>query len=85
MYEKRIIIIIGKVVMKFRMFISIVLNLVAFIVPLAFLVKYFGVETPMNPESVCHLAAIVGVASFAFIMSTIAGRFLSQEEDSLPK
>ncbi len=70
--------------MDFRMLASVLLNLVAFAVPLAFFVEYFGTEVRISLESTWHLSALGGSIFFAFLVALIAARLLSRQEDALP-
>ena len=70
--------------MDFRMLASVLLNLVAFAVPLAFFVEYFGADVRINLESTWHLSALGGSVLFAFLVALIAARLFSRQEDTLP-
>ena len=69
--------------MDFRMLASVLLNLVAFAVPFAFFVAYFGPEVRIRLESTWHLSAVGGSVLFAFLVALIAARLLSRQEDTL--
>ena len=70
--------------MDFRMLASVLLNLVAFAVPLAFFVEYFGADVRINLASTWHLSALGGSIFFAFLVALIAARLFSRE-DTLPQ
>ena len=70
--------------MDFRMLASVLLNLVAFAVPLAFFVAYFGAEVRIDLASTWHLSAVGGSVLFAFLVALIAARLFSRQEDTLP-
>ena len=70
--------------MDFRMLASVLLNLVAFAVPLAFFVEYFGADVRISLESTWHLSALGGSVLFAFLVALIAARLFSRQEDTLP-
>ncbi len=71
--------------MDFRMLASVLLNLIAFAVPLAFFVEYFGPEVRINLESTWHLSALGGSVLFAFLVALVAARLLPRQEDTLPQ
>ena len=70
--------------MDFRMLASVLLNLVAFAVPLAFFVEYFGADVRISLASTWHLSALGGSVLFAFLVALIAARLFSRQEDTLP-
>ncbi len=69
--------------MDFRMLASVLLNLIAFAVPFAFFVEYFGAEVWISLASTWHLSALGGSVLFAFLVALIAARLLSRQEDTL--
>ena len=69
--------------MDFRMLASVLLSLVAFAVPLAFFVEYFGADVRIRLESTWHLSALGGSVFFAFLVALIAARLFSRQ-DTLP-
>ena len=71
--------------MDFRMLASVLLNLIAFAVPLAFFVAYFGPEVRISLASTWHLSALGGSVFFAFLVALIAARLLPRQEDTLPQ
>ena len=70
--------------MDLRMLASVLLNLVACAVPLAFFVEYFGPEVRISLASTWHLSALGGSVLFAFLVALIAARLFSGQEDTLP-
>ncbi len=71
--------------MDLRVISAIILNLIAFFVPVVFLLEHFGGEARLDPESIEQLAAIAGAALFGFVVSTITMRLLQKGEGSALK
>lgn len=68
--------------MSLRTVTSIILTLIAFLFPTAFLLEYFGRDTRIDVASVSHLLALAGCMAFGFVVGSFSSQVLRKEKDS---
>ena len=69
--------------MNLRTVFSIIMTILAFVVPIGVLLKEFGPNTPISPDSVTHLMAVSGAGIFACIVTLIGALTLPKEGESI--